>query len=62
MFDYLNANGLVNGEIPEGQPCPFASECAMCHHRCPTAERPRPFNFSCGLARFYSMGKKPKDL
>lgn len=63
--DYLNANGLVQGLIPEGKGCPFLSQCGLKNERCPTEEKPVPptaysevwkmVGYSCGAARAHSM-------
>lgn len=51
LSDYENANGLVDGKIPKGNPCPFYSRCKMKTGNCPTQEHPKEVNFSCALAR-----------
>jgi hypothetical protein len=56
-MDFLNANGLVDGRIPPGNPCPFSEICSWRTDNCPTVEgknlRDQPF--SCGAARAISM-------
>ena len=60
-FDHTNANGLVGGDIPAGQPCPFLSECNLRMDRCPSPENLLPHGFSCGCARAISITKRPKN-
>lgn len=44
---------LVNGRIPAGKPCPWATTCKhFMPGRCPSAEARRTVAFSCALARF----------
>ncbi len=58
-MSYLNTNGLVNGNIPKGQPCPFLAECKFRVDNCPSAEKPNTeHDYSCAAARFHSMLKK----
>lgn len=57
IADHENTNGLVDGNIPKGDACPFISFCPEKRENCPTVERPKGVNFSCGLARFISMVK-----
>jgi hypothetical protein len=64
MIGYLNANGLVDGNIPAGQACPFAGECNRIMERCPTEDNLKAVAFSCALARLNSLIKKenlPED-
>lgn len=54
--NYLNKNGLVEGNIPKGGVCQFYDKCwakvpAMCPHESNTRTR----EFSCALARLFSM-------
>lgn len=42
---------LVEGRIPAGQPCPWATSCQGRMARCPTQQHPREAPFSCALAR-----------
>lgn len=63
-MSYCNENGLVDGNIPAGKPCPFLDECSMKFDRCPTPESTKPVDFSCALARLHSTiaeGKKRKQ-
>ena len=53
--DHLNANGLVDGRIPAGQPCPFERTCGHPLDRCPIVGRPREVPYLCALARGYSL-------
>jgi hypothetical protein len=56
MSNFTNSNGLVNGCIPKGQPCPFLDKCECKNDRCPTVENPNlTFNFSCAVARAFSI-------
>ena len=60
-MSYTNSNGLVNGNIPAGQPCPFAAECGRKNEHCPVPGKVKPNDFSCALARLNSLiadGKK----
>jgi len=60
-MSYTNTNGLVDGCIPEGQPCPFAGDCKMKTDNCPVEGRVKANKFSCALARLNSLiseGKK----
>lgn len=59
--NYTNSNGLVDGNIPAGQACPFAGECTMKNERCPTEGNVKRCAYSCALARLHSVlaeGKK----
>ncbi len=58
MSDYLNANGLVDGNIPAGNACPFAGNCTMQNERCPTDGNTKPNDYSCGAARLHSIYKE----
>lgn len=60
-MSYLNSNGLEDGNIPAGQPCPFWESCKMRTDNCPSQSQPKPRAFSCALARLNSMIKK-EDL
>lgn len=56
-----NENGLVNGLIPAGKPCPWWSKCSMKVARCPSESNPKVVDYSCALARLNSVidsGKK----
>lgn len=55
-MDHTNANGLVDGCIPAGKPCPFSVGCLHLNKsRCPTEERLNEHAFSCAAARFFSI-------
>lgn len=53
-MSYLNENGLVDGNIPAGQPCPWWSKCSMKVERCPSEKNPKKVDYSCALARLNS--------
>ena len=56
MCDYKNQNGLVNGLIPKGSPCPFLKECGLKNERCPTKAKPNNLHdYSCAAARAWSL-------
>jgi hypothetical protein len=61
VSDHCNANGLVDGDIPAGKPCPFADECGFRTERCPTEESRHAWEFSCGAARAFSMVRVARD-
>lgn len=54
-MSYTNSNGLVDGNIPAGSPCPFVEGCGMKNERCPTEGNVKPHAFSCALARLNSL-------
>jgi hypothetical protein len=55
MSKYLNENGLVNGLIPAGEPCPFLDRCKFKVHTCPGVDGKMKVNhFSCAAARLHS--------
>ena len=55
-MNYCNTNGLVDGNIPKGQPCPFLSKCGLKNERCPTKEKPNNlYDYSCAAARAWSL-------
>lgn len=56
-MSFLNENGLVNGLIPAGHPCPFYKACAALHEICPTDEHKLQVDFSCAFARAWSITK-----
>jgi hypothetical protein len=61
-FDHCNANGLVDGRIPVGKPCPFLAKCPMASERCPGFEgQLKPVAYSCAAARGFSICMEPKD-
>ena len=55
--DHTNSNGLVNGRIPAGKPCPFETECKLKMERCPTKDSLKTVDFSCAAARAHSIIK-----
>ena len=56
LTPHLQTNGLVDGLIPKGQPCPFLKACGLVNESCPTAENPNhKYNYSCAAARAHSM-------
>jgi hypothetical protein len=60
---FLNSNGLVDGRIPAGKPCPFASDCTVYNERCPSKENDnmRTVPMSCAIARAFSITKSPTE-
>lgn len=55
-MNYKNQNGLVNGSIPKGKPCPFLKDCGLKNERCPTAKAPNlEHDYSCATARGWSL-------
>ena len=44
---------LVNGCIPQGQDCPFKTECG--YSSCKHMGKTHPCDFSCAAARAYDM-------
>jgi hypothetical protein len=55
-MSYLNQNGLVDGNIPKGQPCPFLEGCGLKNERCPTKDKPNTqHDYSCAGARLHSL-------
>lgn len=52
---YENSNGLSDGNIPPGGPCPFLSQCGLRVDSCPTTEKPKLGPYSCAAARAHSM-------
>jgi hypothetical protein len=60
-WDYLNANGLVDGKIPANTECPFFNECPCRTENCPATvnKNIRPHPFSCGAARAFSITRRP---
>jgi hypothetical protein len=53
-MSYCNDNGLVNGNIPAGKPCPWWKSCNMKVERCPSEAKPKEVDYSCALARLNS--------
>lgn len=54
--NYKNQNGLVQGLIPKGEPCPFLKECGLKNERCPTKAKPNNLHdYSCAAARAWSL-------
>jgi len=60
--DWLNNCGLVNGNIPAGNECPFLKECEMLTDNCPSVARGniRKHSFSCACARAFALIKHNK--
>jgi len=55
-MDHCNTNGLVDGNIPARDPCPFLSECRFKVDGCPGSTHGlKDGPFSCGAARLLSM-------
>jgi hypothetical protein len=54
---YTNDHGLVGGNIPAGQPCPFLDACKLRFERCPTPENLKTVPFSCAAARLHALVK-----
>lgn len=57
-LNYYNANGLVDGNIPEGEECPFLGDCTHRTNNCPSKELGNVrvgHGFSCALARLRSL-------
>lgn len=54
-ISYLNANGLVAGNIPAKTACPFLAQCAMRNERCPSESVTKDNDFSCAAARAHSL-------
>lgn len=55
MKDHTNSNGLVHGDIPAGDPCPWHDSCHAFNEGCPSPENLKPHPFSCALARLHSI-------
>lgn len=56
MTEYRDANGLIQGMIPAGQPCPFLNRCKFKVHTCPGVDgRTKGNHFSCAAARAFSL-------
>jgi len=59
MTEFRNRNGLINGLIPAGEPCPFRDRCKFKVHTCPGEEgKTKPNNFSCAAARAFSLAEE----
>jgi hypothetical protein len=59
-MDWCNSNGLVDGLIPAGEPCPFWDECGRRTDNCPSHQNGNirmNHGFSCALARLTSLVK-----
>lgn len=62
MKSYLNNNGLEDGNIPVGKPCPFLANCRLRNDSCPNDKNPRTRAYSCAMARLHSMiAEEAKD-
>lgn len=53
-MSYLDENGLVDGNIPAGKPCPWWGQCSMKVDRCPSSTNLKTNAYSCALARLNS--------
>lgn len=53
-MSFLDENGLVGGNIPAGNACPWWKGCSMQTERCPSEEKPKTNDYSCALARLNS--------
>jgi len=63
MIEFWNANGLKNGIIPAGRPCPWISSCAKKTKECPKETRPHLDGYSCDQSRLFSIRSgTDKDL
>jgi hypothetical protein len=60
MTDYLNENGLVDGNIPKGSGCPFLLQCKFKTDNCPSDKHQPDGIYSCGAARLFSITTKSK--
>lgn len=58
--DHTNTNGLVDGNIPAGIPCPFEDVCNWKMDHCPTKDNLKQINTSCAAARAHSLVKNMK--
>lgn len=55
---YYDSNGLVDGEVPAGKPCPYLDACGLRNDNCPSEERGNlrmEHGFSCACARAISL-------
>ena len=52
---YLNSNGLKNGKIPAGKPCPFLDSCSSRNEDCPSDDNLKEKDFPCPAARAHSI-------
>jgi hypothetical protein len=51
---YLNQNGLANGKIIAGIPCPWRDKCYHKTKRCPDENNILDNPYSCATARLFS--------
>jgi len=58
---FLDSNGLVDGNIPPNQPCPFFKKCKMKTNICPSCGNEKEHRFSCALARAHSIMKERNE-
>lgn len=62
MKHFLDDNGLVDGNIPKGQACPFLQKCGLRVDGCPTKEKPNNLhNYSCAAARAHSLCRQQEN-
>jgi hypothetical protein len=59
--DFSNQNGLQNGKIPVGTPCPWYATCKLKTSNCPTPIKLNSQPFSCAAARAYSLIKMSEE-
>lgn len=57
MMQYLNSNGLVDGNIPKQTACPFYESCKLKNSNCPSNSNLKSNDFSCAAARANSLVK-----
>jgi hypothetical protein len=62
VVTFLDANGLVGGDIPANTPCPFRVGCPRRDARCPDNANLRPHPYSCAAARLQSMIKMNPEV
>lgn len=55
MSNYENRNGLEDGRIPAGKPCPWIATCALREARCPRINHLHIAAYGCACARFHSL-------
>jgi hypothetical protein len=50
-----NENGIVDGCVPAGRPCPFYGRCALRDEKCPHGDALKQVPFSCAAVRGWSL-------